>query len=61
MTDLDNLNALSSRQLHDLAVHRARRHLDVPFLWELLRALRPARRPPVILTPRGGTRSSFPH
>jgi hypothetical protein len=39
MTDLDNLNALSSQQLHDLAVHRALRHLDVPFLWELLRAL----------------------
>jgi hypothetical protein len=39
MTDLDNLDALSSQQLHDLAVHRALRHLDVPFLWELLRAI----------------------
>jgi len=39
MTDLDNLDALSSRELHDLAVHRARRHLDVGFLWEVLRAL----------------------
>ncbi len=39
MTDLDDLDSLSSRQLHDLAVHRARRHLDVGFLWELLRAL----------------------
>lgn len=39
MTDLDNLDALSSRQLHDLAVHRARRHLDAGFLWEVLRAI----------------------
>lgn len=39
MSDLDNLDALSSRELHDLAVHRARHHLDVAFLWELLRAL----------------------
>ncbi|HXP19202.1 MAG TPA: hypothetical protein VN840_06105 [Streptosporangiaceae bacterium] len=39
MTDLDNLDALSSRELHDLALRRARRHLDVAFLWELLRAL----------------------
>jgi hypothetical protein len=39
MTEPDNLAALSSRELHDLAVHRAVRHLDVPFLWELLRAI----------------------
>jgi hypothetical protein len=39
MTDVDDLEALSSRELHDLAVHRARHHLDVAFLWELLRAL----------------------
>jgi len=39
MTDFDDLDALSSRELHDLAVHRARHHLDVGFLWELLRAL----------------------
>jgi hypothetical protein len=39
MTDLDNLDALSSRQLHDLAVHRALRHLDVGFLWQLLREI----------------------
>jgi len=35
-TDLD---ALSSRELHDLAVRRALRHADVKFLWELLRAI----------------------
>jgi hypothetical protein len=39
MTDLDNLDALSSGELHDLAVRRARHHLDVGFLWDLLRAL----------------------
>jgi hypothetical protein len=39
MTDLDNLDALSSRQLHDLAVRRALRHLDVAFLWQLLREI----------------------
>lgn len=38
MSDLD-LDALSSRELHDLAIRRARHHLDVAFLWELLRAL----------------------
>ena len=35
-TDLD---ALSSRQLHDLAIGHALRHGDVRFLWDLLRAL----------------------
>jgi hypothetical protein len=35
-TDLD---ALSSRQLHDLAINRALRHGDVRFVWDLLRAL----------------------
>jgi len=39
MSDSDDLDALSSRELHDLAVRRARHHLDVGFLWELLRAL----------------------
>ena len=35
----DDLNALSSRELHDLAVRRALHHADVEFLWELLRAI----------------------
>jgi hypothetical protein len=35
----DELDALSSRELHDLAVRRAVHHLDVEFLWELLRAI----------------------
>ena len=35
----DELDALSSRELHDLAVHRAVHHVDVEFLWQLLRAI----------------------
>jgi hypothetical protein len=35
-TDLDSL---SSVELHDLAVRRARHHADVGFFWELLRAI----------------------
>ena len=33
------LELLSSEQLHDLAVSRAKRHLDVKFLWDLMRVL----------------------
>jgi hypothetical protein len=33
------LQALSSRELHDRAVRRALHHADVGFLWELLRAI----------------------
>jgi hypothetical protein len=33
------LEALSSRELHDQAVHRALTHADIGFLWELLRAI----------------------
>ena len=39
MTTRDELDALPSRELHDLAVRRALRHADVEFLWELLRAI----------------------
>jgi hypothetical protein len=39
MSDADNLDQLTGRQLHDLAVHRAEHHLDVKFLWDLLREL----------------------
>jgi hypothetical protein len=38
MTD-DALERLSSAELHDLAVSRAKRHLDVKFLWELMKVL----------------------
>jgi hypothetical protein len=36
MTELDDL---PSEELHDLAVRRARRHLDVRFFWELMQRL----------------------
>ena len=36
MTTFEELDALSSRELHDRAVDRARRHLDVKFFWRLL-------------------------
>lgn len=39
MPDQDSLERLSSAELHDLAVHRARRHLDVAFFWHLMQLL----------------------
>jgi hypothetical protein len=36
MNEEDPLDALSSKELHDLAVKRARRHLDVKFFWNLM-------------------------
>jgi hypothetical protein len=33
------LEALSSRELHDKAVHRALTHADFGFLWELARTI----------------------
>jgi len=38
MTD-DALDTLSAAELHDLAVHRALRHLDVAFFVKLIRRL----------------------
>jgi hypothetical protein len=37
--DDDGLDRLSSAELHDLAVSYARRHLDVPFFWRLMKVL----------------------
>lgn len=34
-----DLESLSSKELHDRAIDRAVRHLDVGFLWRLLRAI----------------------
>ncbi len=34
-----DLEALSSRELHDMAMRRALHHADIGFLWELLRAI----------------------
>jgi hypothetical protein len=39
VTTREELDALSSRELHDMAVHRAEKHADIKFLWEVLRAL----------------------
>jgi hypothetical protein len=36
MATFEELDALSSRELHDRAVKRAERHLDVKFFWRLL-------------------------
>jgi hypothetical protein len=36
VTTFEELDALSSRELHDRAVKHAERHLDVKFLWRLL-------------------------
>ncbi len=35
----DDLDKLSTRELHDRAVHRAERHMDLKFLWSLLKAI----------------------
>jgi hypothetical protein len=39
MSDQDPLDRLSFAKLHDLAVRRALRHLDIGFFWELLELL----------------------
>ena len=39
MSAQDPLDQLSSAELHDLAVHRAKRHVDVRFFWDLLKIL----------------------
>jgi hypothetical protein len=36
VTTFEELDALPSRDLHDRAVKRAERHLDVKFFWRLL-------------------------
>ncbi|MEA2314192.1 MAG: hypothetical protein QOI03_884 [Solirubrobacteraceae bacterium] len=35
----DDLQALSTQELHDRAVRRAEKHLDVKFLWSLLKVI----------------------
>jgi hypothetical protein len=39
MSPENSLEQLSSKELHDLAVSHARRHLDVRFFWDLLKYL----------------------
>jgi hypothetical protein len=35
----DDLDKLSTRELHDRAVRRAEKHMDVKFLWSLLKTI----------------------
>ena len=35
----DELDELSTKELHDRAVHRAEHHLDVRFFWSLLQLI----------------------
>ena len=35
----EDLDALSTEELHDRAIHRAERHLDVKFFWRLLQLI----------------------
>jgi hypothetical protein len=37
MSRRDELDKLTSQELHDRAVHYAERHLDVKFLWNLVK------------------------
>ena len=39
VADDEPLERLSSKELHDLAVSRARRHLDAGFFWRLMKVL----------------------
>jgi hypothetical protein len=39
MSTENALEKLSSKELHDLAVSHARRHVDLRFFWDLLRVL----------------------
>jgi hypothetical protein len=35
----DNLEALPTQELHDRAIHRAEKHVDVKFFWSLLKLI----------------------
>ena len=39
MAEGDGLEQLSSEELHDIAVKRARKHLDAKFFWNLMKVL----------------------
>lgn len=39
LTDDEGLDQLTSKQLYDLAVSYAKRHLDLRFFWDLMRLL----------------------
>jgi hypothetical protein len=35
----DSLEQLSTQELHDRAIHRAERHVDIKFFWSLLKVI----------------------
>jgi hypothetical protein len=35
----EDLQALSTEELHDRAIHRAEKHMDVKFFWQLIEAI----------------------
>ena len=39
MATREELDALSSKELHDRAFSEAKRHMDVGFFWQLLKAI----------------------
>ncbi len=39
MATFEELNALSSKELHDRATERAKKHVDLSFYWDLLKVL----------------------
>jgi hypothetical protein len=39
MATFEELNALSSKELHDRATKRAQHHVDLKFYWDLLKVL----------------------
>jgi len=39
MTSKEELESLSTKELHEMAMDRAKHHLDVAFLWRILEAL----------------------
>lgn len=39
MPTFEELNALSSKELHDRATERAKKHVDLGFYWDLLKVL----------------------
>lgn len=39
MATFEELNALSSVELHDRAISRAKKHLDISFFWDMAKVL----------------------
>lgn len=39
MATFEELNALSSKELHDRAVSRAKKHVDIGFFWDMAKVL----------------------